>query len=76
LPPPAAIGLPDVEPDLVPALLALPLTQRTAVWLVHACGWRYAEVAEAMETSASMVGNHVNRGMSALRARLGVATDG
>ena len=76
LPAPVAVGLPDIEPALVPALLALPLTQRTAVWLVHACGWRYAEVAEAMETSTSMVGNHVTRGLSALRAQLGVMTDG
>jgi RNA polymerase sigma-70 factor (ECF subfamily) len=27
LPPPASLGLPDVEPGLVPALLALPHTQ-------------------------------------------------
>ena len=76
LPPPESIGVPDVEPGLVPALLELPLTQRTAVWLVHACGWRYAEVAEAMDTTTSMVGNHVSRGMRALRAQLGVMTDG
>jgi DNA-directed RNA polymerase specialized sigma24 family protein len=75
LPLPEAIGLPDVEPALVPALLALPETQRTAVWLVHACGWRYSEVAAAMETSTSMVGNHVSRGLAALRQRLGVAVD-
>ena len=43
----------------------LPETQRTAVWLVHACGWRYADVAEAMETSVSMVGNHVSRALQA-----------
>jgi DNA-directed RNA polymerase specialized sigma24 family protein len=72
LPPPEDIGVPDIEPALVPALLALPETQRTAVWLVHACGWRYAEVAEAMGTSASMVGNHLSRGLDALRQRLGV----
>ena len=75
LPPPETVGVPDVEPGLVPALLELPVTQRTAVWLVHACGWRYAEVAEAMDTSTSMVGNHVSRGLRALRAQLGVMTD-
>src|SRR6478736_4444430 len=63
LPAPSAVGLPDVEPALVPALLELPDTQRTAVWLVHACGWSYADVAEAMGTSTSMVGNHVSRGL-------------
>ena len=72
LPVPESIGVPDVEPSLVPALLALPETQRTAVWLVHACEWHYAEVAEAMETSVSMVGNHVARGLESLRRRMGV----
>src|SRR3954451_8179576 len=72
LPPPEAIGVPEIEPALVPALLALPDTQRTAVWLVHACGWRYAEVAEAMDTSVSVVGNHVSRALEALRNALEV----
>jgi RNA polymerase sigma-70 factor (ECF subfamily) len=75
MPPPADAGVPEVEPELVPALRALPETQRTAVWLVHACQWRYAEVAEAMGTSTSMVGNHVTRGLDALRRRLGVEAD-
>ena len=72
LPTPTSVGVPEVEPRLVPALLALPESQRTAVWLVYACQWRYAEVAEAMDTSVSMVGNHVSRGIEALRRRLGV----
>jgi DNA-directed RNA polymerase specialized sigma24 family protein len=46
-----------------------------AVWLVHACEWRYAEVAEALGTSASMVGNHVARGMDRLRRELEVEID-
>jgi DNA-directed RNA polymerase specialized sigma24 family protein len=71
LPPPREVGVPDVEPALVPALLALPDTQRAAVWLVHACGWSYAECAEAMEVSVSAVGTHVSRALAALRARLG-----
>jgi DNA-directed RNA polymerase specialized sigma24 family protein len=74
LPAPSAVGLPDIEPALVPALLELPDTQRTAVWLVHACDWTYAEVAEAMETSTSMVGNHVSRGLARLRELLEVET--
>ena len=72
LPHPGEIGLPDVEPDLVPALVALPGKQRTAVWLVHGCGWSYAECAEAMEISASAVGTHVSRALEALRRRLEV----
>lgn len=72
LPRPESVGVPDIEPRLVPALLALPETQRTAVWLVHACQWTYAETAEAMETSTSMVGNHVSRGLKHLREHLEV----
>jgi len=72
LPAPSTAGLPDIEPALVPALLELPDTQRTAVWLVHACDWSYAEVAEAMDTSTSMVGNHVSRGLARLRDLLEV----
>ncbi len=70
LPAPEAIGLPDVEPRLIPALLRLPYTQRVAVWLVHGCGWKYSEVAEALETSTSMVGNHLSRGLDHLRKEL------
>ncbi len=72
LPPPLEVGLPDVEPALVPALLRLPQTQRTAVWLVHACGWSYRETAIAMETSEGMVGNHLTRAIDSLRRQLGV----
>ncbi len=72
LPPPAELGLPDVEPALVPALLELSVQQRTAVWLVHGCGWSYREVAEAMDVSASAVGTHVSRALERLRARLEV----
>ena len=72
LPSPQAIGLPDVEPALIPALMRLPEAQRAAVWLVHACQWRYAEVAEALNTTTSMVGNHVSRGLARLREELEV----
>lgn len=72
LPPPEALGLPEIEPQLIPALLDLSPPQRTAVWLVHACQWRYAEVAEAMGISASAVGTHVQRGLDHLRDRFEV----
>jgi DNA-directed RNA polymerase specialized sigma24 family protein len=67
---------PDVEPDLVRALAALSPSQCHAVWLVHACGWTYAETAEALHMSASTVGSHVSRALGHLRERLGVAADG
>lgn len=75
LPLPASLGMPEVEPKLVPALLKLPETQRLAVWLVHACNWSYADVATALDTSTSMVGNHVSRGLSRLRSSLEVQAD-
>jgi DNA-directed RNA polymerase specialized sigma24 family protein len=76
LPPPAQVGEPEVDPELVPALLRLTLPQRTAVWLVHGCQWRYVEVAQAMGISASAVGTHVSRGLESLRRSLPVeATD-
>jgi DNA-directed RNA polymerase specialized sigma24 family protein len=72
LPMPEELLLPDIEPGLIPALGQLTLQQRTAVWLVHACGFTYAECAEAMGISASAVGTHLARGMEALRQRLDV----
>lgn len=75
LPQPLSLGLPDVEPQLVPALLALTAPQRAAVWLVHACGWQYAEVAEALGISSSAVGTHLQRGLDHLRATLGGVDD-
>jgi DNA-directed RNA polymerase specialized sigma24 family protein len=71
LPLPSAVGIPDIEPGLVPALLALTPPQRAAVWLVHACGWQYAEVAEALGISASAVGSHLQRGLDHLRTAIG-----
>ena len=72
LPAPEEVAMPDFEPALVPALRELPDTQLTAVWLVHACGWTYAETAEAMGVSTSAVGTHVKRAMHRLRAGLEV----
>jgi DNA-directed RNA polymerase specialized sigma24 family protein len=70
LPRPESIGLPEIEPSLIPALCALPEKQRAAVWLVHACGWTHAEAAEAMAVDRSTVGTHVQRGLAALRSAL------
>jgi len=72
LPAPDSMRIPDVEPALIPALLALPDRQRNAVWLVHACSWTYAEVAEALGISASAVGTHVGRALESLRRTLEV----
>lgn len=76
LPAPQAVELPDVEPGLVPALLALSEQQRAAVWLVHACGWSYGDVAEALGIGRSTVGTHVTRALTALRAELDPPAEG
>ncbi len=76
LPAPAEVGMPHIEPGLLPALLALPASQRAAVWLVHGCGWSYAEVAEALEIGRSTVGTHTSRAMAALRKRLEAPVNG
>ena len=73
LPGPDPGRLPDVEPKLGPALRALPSRQRSVVWLVHACGWSYADTAEALGISRSAVGTHLERALARLRADLGVA---
>jgi DNA-directed RNA polymerase specialized sigma24 family protein len=72
LPAPSSLELPDVEPKLIPALRRLPESQRIAVWLVHGCGWPYAEVAAALGIGVSTVGTHVSRALVSLRIELGV----
>jgi DNA-directed RNA polymerase specialized sigma24 family protein len=67
--------MPQFEPALVPALMQLPLTQRSAVWLVHACDWSYADTADALGMSATAVGTHVSRGLARLRELLKAEVD-
>lgn len=61
-----------VEPKLAMALEGLSGKQRAAVVLVVAYGWSYAEVAEVMHVHKGTVQRHVDRGMTTLRATLGV----
>lgn len=70
LPSPQDVGLPDFEPGLVPALEELTEKQRTAVWLIHACGWTYPDAAKAMNIGESTVGTHATRGLTALQNQL------
>lgn len=67
-----APGIPEIEPGLPMALMQLPLTQRSAVWLAHGCEWTHREIAEALEVSPSTVATHVSRGLETLRRQLGV----
>jgi RNA polymerase sigma-70 factor (ECF subfamily) len=72
---PSPARLPDVEPDLAAALGALPERQRVAVMLVHSFGWTLSETADHLGVAKGTVQTHLNRGMSALRDRLGVPHD-
>lgn len=65
--------IPDVEPELMPALESLPSSQKTAVWLVTACGWAQVDAAEAMGVTPSTVSTHVARGLESIRTTLGAS---
>ncbi|MCP4966150.1 MAG: sigma-70 family RNA polymerase sigma factor [bacterium] len=67
--------IPEVEPQLASALMSLPASQRTAVWLAHGCGWSHAEVAAVLDVTTSTVSTHVARALARLRSELGVETD-
>jgi len=71
LPPPTDVGLPEVEPGLPGALLALTERQRLCVVLVHAYGWTHQEVADVVGLRRSSVQNHVERGLGRLRDAIG-----
>jgi DNA-directed RNA polymerase specialized sigma24 family protein len=72
---PTAYELPEFEPALVPALLALSPAQRSVVWLVEGCGWGLTDTARMLDVSVSTVRNHLARGMKHLRATMEVTTD-
>ncbi|MEP7115695.1 MAG: sigma-70 family RNA polymerase sigma factor [Ilumatobacteraceae bacterium] len=67
--------IPEITPELVPALAKLPTQQRTVVVLVHAFGWSQAEVADLLGVSASTVHEHLSRAVERLRAELEVVDD-
>jgi RNA polymerase sigma factor (sigma-70 family) len=52
------------------ALADLSRPRRTVVVLVHAHGWSYMEVADALSISVASVRNHLHRGMRQLRKAL------
>lgn len=64
----------DVEPGLVAALDTLTLRQRQVVVLVSSFGLSHQEAADLLGISRSSIQNHAERGMSKLRAALGVTT--
>ncbi len=64
--------MPDVEPGLEPAMQRLSKRQRQAVVLIAGYGLSHAEAAELLGLSRSSIQNHIERGLSKLRAELGV----
>lgn len=69
------VRIPEVEPMLTTALMSLPKSQRTAVWLAHGCGWSHAEIAAVLDVSRSTVATHVARALTRLRLELGVRSN-
>ena len=70
---PRTVGLPDIEPGLAQALLALSERQRTCVALVHCYGYTHDEVADLLGLSRSSIQSHVERGLAHLRHSLGAS---
>jgi len=68
-------AMPEVEPALVAALVALPERQRVTVVLVHGYGWTHVEVAEVLGIRPSSVATHVQRAIASLRTALKVGVD-
>jgi DNA-directed RNA polymerase specialized sigma24 family protein len=63
-------GIPDINPELVPALGRLSAQQRTVVMLVHGFGWTIRDVARMLELAPSTVQTHLERGLARLRDQL------
>jgi DNA-directed RNA polymerase specialized sigma24 family protein len=70
---PAEQSEPWFEPGLAGALAALTDRQRMAVVLVHGFSWTLREVADIAGLRVTSVQNHLERGMSKLRAALEVS---
>ena len=62
------------EPALEPSLGQLTQPQRVAVVLICGFQWTHQEVAELLDVQRSTVQNHLERGLSKLRALLEVET--
>ena len=64
--------MPEFDPGLVPALLALTEKQRVAVVMVHGYGWSQAETAALLDISHATVRTHIARAMARLHEALEV----
>jgi DNA-directed RNA polymerase specialized sigma24 family protein len=71
----SAAWMPELSPELLPALGRLSTQQRTIVVLVHAYGWSQADVASLLDINPSTVREHLSRGLARLRDELEVGDD-
>ena len=62
--------MPEINPELMPALEQLSVQQRTAVMLVHAFGWTVRDVAATLDVAPSTIQTHLERGLVRLRQLL------
>ncbi len=67
-----AVDVPDMTPELVPALAALSEQQRIVVVMVHGHGYSLRETAEVLGISVSTVREHTDRAIEKLRRALEV----
>lgn len=75
LPVSPAMGQPEFEPALAPALESLTEPQRVGVVLVHALGWTQREAAQLLDVDVSTLRTHIARAMVKLRTALEVTVD-
>ena len=69
---PLFASIPDIEPGLAGALAAITERQRQCVVLIAGFGLTHREVGALLGLERSSIQNHYERGMSKLRAELGV----
>ena len=77
-PAPQVVGadrLPWVEPALSAAMARLSPMQRQVVVLVEGFQWTHRETAELLGVAPSTIQKHLERGLTKLRAALGVSID-
>lgn len=75
LPPPPPSAEMTVEPELPRIITSLPHAQRVAVLLTAAFGYTVREAADIIGVSASTVQQNAHRGLSQIRAEMGVSSN-
>jgi RNA polymerase sigma-70 factor (ECF subfamily) len=74
----AETAAPDADapdPELLTALAALPLEQRSVVVMRHLLGWTPGDIASALDLPRGTVNSRLRRGLDALAGELGEGGD-